>query len=62
MHESAVSDANYTWFLLKNIVECDMMSPDTCENTGTIEDKQTNLKPETEERDCLCSMDCVRFC
>jgi len=50
MHESAAIDANYTWFLLKNIVECDMMSSDICENRAVIEDRQTNLNPETDIR------------
>ena len=32
MHKSDALDAKYTWFLLKNIVECDMMSSDICAN------------------------------
>ena len=50
MHESDAFDANYTRFLLKNIVECDMMFLDICANRIATENKQANLNPESDER------------
>ena len=50
MHESAAIDANYTWFLLKNIVECDMMFMDICADRITTENRRANLNLETDER------------
>lgn len=50
MHESDAFDANYTWFLLKNIVECDMMITDICADRIATENKRANLNPVMEER------------
>ena len=50
VHKSDAPDANCTWFLLKNIVECDIMSPDICANRISSENRQANLNPIPDER------------